>query len=69
MNESTLQNLLLFMDRVTCTGKECMAWAETYQSVHMQLASLRAAEQQAIVDAKVKAALDEKTATATGDVK
>lgn len=37
MNESILQNILIFMERVQCTGKECGAWTETYQAVASEL--------------------------------
>lgn len=32
-----LVNILVFMDRATCTGKEALGWAETYQAVQREI--------------------------------
>lgn len=37
MNAAILQNILIFMKRVTCTGEECGAWTETYTAVQTAL--------------------------------
>ncbi len=40
LNRQTLVNIALFMERVTVTGKEALAWSETYQAVVAQINAL-----------------------------
>lgn len=37
-----LQNILIFMDRVTVTGKEVPAFVQTVQAIHTEMAALGA---------------------------
>jgi hypothetical protein len=32
-----LKNILVFMDRTPCTGKEAIGWVETYQAVQREI--------------------------------
>lgn len=34
---SDLTNILLFMERVPCTGKEALAWAQSYAAVQAEI--------------------------------
>jgi hypothetical protein len=42
VNKATLQNLIIFMNRVPVTGQEAFAWAETFATVNEELAALNA---------------------------
>ena len=41
-DEPTLVNIALFMERVQVTGKEALAWTETYQAVVAAINALHA---------------------------
>lgn len=40
LDRAKLVNIALFMERVPVTGKEAMAWAETYQAVTEEINAL-----------------------------
>jgi hypothetical protein len=40
MNKGTLQNILVFMERATATGKEAIAWSQTYAAVQAAIQAL-----------------------------
>ncbi len=40
MNKADLQNLIIFMKRVTVTGEEALAWAQSYAALNAELAAL-----------------------------
>ncbi len=37
LNRATLVNIALFLERVPVTGKEALAWSETYRAVVEQI--------------------------------
>jgi hypothetical protein len=42
MNLQTLKNTLVFMERVTVTGKECVAWVEAVIAIQADIRTLEA---------------------------
>ena len=36
-NKQILQNILAFLERVQCTGKEAFAWGEAYMAVQSEM--------------------------------
>lgn len=42
MTVADIQNAIIFMKRVTATGEECCAWAQTYQALHIEIAAAQA---------------------------
>ncbi|MDE2104023.1 MAG: hypothetical protein KGL39_42695 [Patescibacteria group bacterium] len=37
LTKNVLQNLVVFMKRVQCTGEEAIAWMEAYREIHLAL--------------------------------
>jgi len=42
LTRDKLVNVLLFMERVTVTGKEALAWTQTYEAVTKEIETLNA---------------------------
>lgn len=40
MNAENLKNAMIFMERASATGKECIAWVQTYQALILSLQTL-----------------------------
>lgn len=40
LDRAKLVNIALFLERVPVTGKEALAWAETYQAVNAEIVRL-----------------------------
>lgn len=40
MNAENLKNAMVFMERASATGKECIAWVQTYQAMILALKAL-----------------------------
>ena len=38
LTDEDLKNLVLFMERAPCTGREAMGWTQTYQALHAEIA-------------------------------
>ena len=50
LTKDKLVNIICFMERATATGKEALAWAQTYESVLAEIGQLDAAEKQRVFD-------------------
>jgi hypothetical protein len=42
LSREKLVNILVFMERVPCTGKEAFGWAQTYEAVQGEIFALDA---------------------------
>ncbi len=40
LTRDKLVNIALFMERADCKGKEALAWAQTYEAVHQEIARI-----------------------------
>lgn len=45
MNAENLKNALIFMERASATGKECIAWVQTYLALQADLTEVTKSEQ------------------------
>jgi hypothetical protein len=48
LTDEDLKNLVLFMERAPCTGREAMGWTQTYQALHAEIARRASAKPPAI---------------------
>lgn len=46
LTRATLVNILIFMERAQCSGKEAVGWVETYQAVGAEIQRLDAIKKQ-----------------------
>lgn len=51
LRREDLMNAILFMKRVTCTGEECGAWAQTYVALQAEIVAVDEAAKKALAAA------------------
>ena len=42
MKLENLKNALIFLERATATGKECLAWVQTYADIQQEIDGMNA---------------------------